>query len=164
MVFPIGDDNRDRRTFPYVTVVLIAMNVAVFVLLQGLGKNDSFTLAFSTVPREIVSGKDIETEDHMEQVATVEGPQQVLVPGLKRTPIPVYFTLLTAVFMHGGIAHLLGNMWFLWIFGDNVEDDLGHGRYVAFYLLCGLLASLAHVLLNMPSTIPSLALRERFPA
>jgi membrane associated rhomboid family serine protease len=156
MVFPIGDDNRDRRTFPVVTVVLIALNVAVFVLLQGMGTNDAFTLAYSTVPAEITSGKDLVTEDRMVQVTTVEGPQEVLVPGLKRTPIPVYFTLLTAVFMHGGIAHLLGNMWFLWIFGDNVEDDLGHGRYVAFYLLCGLLASLAHVLLNFSSTIPSL--------
>ncbi len=159
MVFPIGDDNRDRRTFPVVNVVLIAINVAVFVLLQGMGTNDAFTLAYSTVPAEIVSGKDLVTEDRVVQVSTVEGPQNVQVPGLKRTPIPVYLTLLTAVFMHGGIAHLLGNMWFLWIFGDNVEDDLGHGRYVAFYLLCGLLASLAHVLLNTSgdsAQIPSL--------
>ncbi len=159
MVFPIGDDNRDRRTFPVVNVVLIAINVAVFVLLQGMGSNDAFTLAYSTVPAEIVSGKDIVTDDRVVQVSTTEGPREVLVPGLKKTPIPVYLTLLTGVFMHGGIAHLLGNMWFLWIFGDNVEDDLGHGRYIGFYLLCGLLASLAHVVLNTSgdsSRIPSL--------
>src|SRR5207342_406076 len=61
------------------------------------------------------------------------------------TPIPVYLTLLTAMFMHGGLAHLAGNMWFLWIFGDNIEDNLGRVRYLVFYLLCGILASLAHV-------------------
>jgi membrane associated rhomboid family serine protease len=67
------------------------------------------------------------------------------VPGLQETPIPVYLTLLTSMFMHGGIAHIAGNMWFLWIFGDNIEDDLGHGRYLGFYVLTGILASLAHV-------------------
>ena len=64
---------------------------------------------------------------------------------LEPTPISVYLTLLTSMFMHGGIAHLLGNMLFLWIFGDNIEDDLGHVRYLIFYLVCGVLASLAHV-------------------
>jgi membrane associated rhomboid family serine protease len=61
------------------------------------------------------------------------------------TPGSVYLALLTSMFMHGGLAHLLGNMLFLWIFGDNVEDDMGHVRYLVFYLLCGVLASLAHV-------------------
>jgi membrane associated rhomboid family serine protease len=81
------------------------------------------------------------------------------VPGLQPTPLSVYFTLLTSMFMHGGLMHLLGNMWFLWIFGDNIEQDLGRLRYLVFYLVCGLLASLAHVLLNRTgpaSMIPSL--------
>jgi len=84
---------------------------------------------------------------------------RVTVPGLEPTPIPVYFTLLTAMFMHGGLMHLGGNMWFLWIFGDNIEDDLGRVRYIVFYLLTGLVASLSHVFLNMSgesSQIPSL--------
>ncbi|MEX2174734.1 MAG: rhomboid family intramembrane serine protease [Pirellulaceae bacterium] len=159
MVMPLGDDNRDRRSFPVVTLVLIAINVLVFVVAQGMGANDAFTMAFSTVPREIVTGKDIVTQDRVVEVTTVEGPQRVRRPGHKPTPGSVYFTLLTSMFMHGGIAHLLGNMWFLWIFGDNIEDDVGKVRYVAFYLLCGLLASLTHVVLNASgdsSTIPSL--------
>jgi membrane associated rhomboid family serine protease len=67
------------------------------------------------------------------------------VPGLEPTPLSVYLTLLTAMFMHGGMMHLLGNMLYLYIFGDNIENRLGHGRYLSFYLACGLLASLAHV-------------------
>ncbi len=62
---------------------------------------------------------------------------RVIVPGLLESPSPIYLTILTAMFMHGGIAHLLGNMWFLWIFGDNIEHDLGRLRYLLFYLLCG---------------------------
>ena len=81
------------------------------------------------------------------------------VPGLERTPISVYLTLLTSMFMHGGWAHLLGNMWFLWIFGDNIEDDMGRWRYIGFYLLCGLMASLAHVFISAwgnSAQVPSL--------
>ena len=66
-------------------------------------------------------------------------------PGLGATPIPVYLTLITSMFMHGGLMHLAGNMLYLFIFGDNLEDKMGHGRYLAFYLLCGVLASLTHV-------------------
>ena len=72
--------------------------------------------------------------------------QRLQVPGLQPTPFSVYLTLITSMFMHGGIAHLFGNMLFLWIFGDNVEDSLGHVRYIIFYLVCGVLASLAHVI------------------
>ena len=143
MVFPISDDNTGRRTTPFVNYVLIAINILVFVFLQGLGGNDDFTYAFSTVPQEIVSGADITTPDRV--IQDPASGDRFRAPGLKTTPFSVYLTLLTSMFMHGGIAHLLGNMLFLWIFGDNVEDDLGHGRYLGFYLLTGLLASLAHV-------------------
>jgi membrane associated rhomboid family serine protease len=71
--------------------------------------------------------------------------QRVVAPGLQPTPGSVYLTLLVSMFMHGGLAHIFGNMLFLWIFGDNIEDRLGHVRYLIFYLVCGVLASLAHV-------------------
>jgi membrane associated rhomboid family serine protease len=158
MAFPLADDNTDRKSFPFVTVGLIVVNVLVFTLLQGFGQNDAFTMAFSTVPAEIMTGKDIVTEDGPErQMRTADG--QIVVdrrPGLKPTPISVYITLLTSMFMHGSIMHIAGNMWFLWIFGDNIEDDLGHAGYLVFYLICGLLASLAHVFTNMGSEVPSL--------
>ena len=110
MVFPIADDNSDRTSFPVVNVALIVANVLVFVLLQGTGSNVNFTYAFSAVPAEIAAGQDLVTEDDTIQMDTADGPRQVRVPGLQPTPIPVYLTLLTSMFMHGGIAHLLGNM------------------------------------------------------
>jgi len=142
MLFPIADENSDRRTTPVVNYVLIALNILVFVFLQGLGSNDKFTYAYSTVPGEIISGKDIVTRPApIEQLTG----QTLEMPGLQPTPIPVYLTLITSMFMHGGIAHIFGNMLFLWIFGDNIEDRLGHFRYLVFYLVCGVLAGLAHV-------------------
>jgi membrane associated rhomboid family serine protease len=141
MVMPIGDDNTGMRSLAVVNYVLIAANVLVFVLFQGLGGNEKFTFSLSTVPREIVTGQDEVSADQQVEMAG----QEVTVPGLQPTPISVYITLLTSMFMHGGFAHLFGNMLFLWIFGDNVEDTLGHLRYLLFYLVCGLIASLAHV-------------------
>lgn len=153
MVFPLYDDNSDRTTTPIVNYVLIALNVLVFVFFQQLGSNDRFTYAFSTVPQEIVSGEDIRTPDRIR--VTVTG-QELLVPGLQPTPGSVYLTLITSMFMHGGIAHLFGNMLFLWIFGDNLEHTLGHIRYTIFYLVCGIIASLAHVITTvMFATDPS---------
>jgi membrane associated rhomboid family serine protease len=139
MVFPIGDDNTGRVRTPYVTFALIALNVLVFVFLQGLGANEQFTYAFSTVPFEIRTGEDVAREVPVEL-----GDERTTIP-LQPTPGTVYITLLTSMFMHGSLMHLLGNMLFLWIFGDNVEDDLSHGRYFAFYLVTGLFASLSHV-------------------
>ncbi|MDT5271775.1 MAG: hypothetical protein QOH49_3961 [Acidobacteriota bacterium] len=143
MVFPIGDDNSERTTTPVVNYLLIAANVLVFVFFQGLGSNDRFTYAWATVPGEIVTGRDITTRDRVVEVEPTG--QQVQLPGLQPTPGSVYLTLLTSMFMHGGWAHLGGNMLFLWIFGDNLEDRLGRVRYLIFYLLCGIIASLAHV-------------------
>ena len=138
-MLPIGDDDSDRRMAPLVNYALIALNILVFVLLQGMGGNEKFTYAYSTVPAEILTGKDIATG--------------VLEP----TPIPVYFTLITSMFMHGGWAHLLGNMLFLWVFGDNIENRIGHLRYLIFYLVCGIIASLSHVFLaGADGLVPSL--------
>jgi membrane associated rhomboid family serine protease len=158
MVFPIGDDNSDRHLAPVVNVMLIALNVLVFVFLQGCGGDLGFTYAFSTVPAEIVSGSDIVTGDQ-----TVSDPstgETFVLPGLQPTPVPVYLTLLSSMFMHGSFAHILGNMFFLMIFGDNVENRVGHARYLVFYIVTGLLASVAHVattyFLGMDPLIPSL--------
>jgi membrane associated rhomboid family serine protease len=159
MIFPLADDNSDRASFPIINVTLIAVNVLVFVFLQGMGENLKFTYALSTVPAEISSGVDLVTADQTVLVDSIDGPQQITIPGLQKTPVPVYFTLLTSMFMHGGLMHLAGNMWFLWIFGDNIENDLGRLRYIMFYLLCGIVASLAHVLPNLTgpaSLMPSL--------
>lgn len=112
----------------------------VFVFLQGLGTNERFTYAFSTVPQEIRTGEDVARPVRIEV-----GDQSGTIP-LQPTPGSVYLTLLLSMFMHGSLMHLLGNMLFLWIFGDNIEDDLGHGRYTSFYPATGILASLAHVI------------------
>jgi len=141
MVLPLWDDNTDRQTTPIVNYAIIALNIFVFVVLQGLGSNDQFTYSFSTVPAEILQGHDIVTPARTIQYAG----QIVRIPGLGPTPGSVYFTLFTSMFMHGGFMHLGGNMLFLWIFGDNIEDRLGHVKYLIFYLLCGVIASLAHV-------------------
>jgi membrane associated rhomboid family serine protease len=142
MLFPIGDDNTSRTTTPFVNYALIVVNVLVFVFLQGLGSNDKFTYAYSTVPGEIITGRDIVTRPVV--VESLTG-QRLEMPGLQPTLIPVYLTLITSMFMHGGLAHIFGNMLFLWIFGDNIEDRLGHIRYLIFYLICGILAGLSHV-------------------
>lgn len=140
MIFPIGDDNTDRVNLPIVNYLLIAINVLVFVFLQGFGSNDKFTYAFSTVPEEIRTGEDI-----ARSVPIEVGGERVGDINLQPTPGSVYLTLLVSMFMHGGFMHLFGNMLFLWIFGDNLEDRLGRVRYLIFYLLTGLIASLTHV-------------------
>ena len=129
-MIPIGDDNSGRRTTPIVNWLLIAANVFAFVFLQGLGSNEKFTLAYATVPYEIVTGQDvarpIPIRDEYGRIAgTID---------LQPTPIPVFLTLVTSMFLHGGLAHLGGNMLYLYIFGDNVEDAMGHVRYLVFYL------------------------------
>lgn len=142
-MFPVGDDNRDRTTFPFINYLLIALNIFVFVFLQGCGSNQKFTYAYSTVPAEIITGKDYVTDDK-----TFEDPvtgDRFSIPGLQETPVSVYLTLFTSMFMHGGLAHIFGNMLFLLIFGDNIEDRIGHFRYLIYYLVCGLVASLTQV-------------------
>ena len=141
MVFPLYDDNSDRTTFPYVNYAIIALNIFVFVVLQRLGTDTDFTYSFSTVPQEIMTGHDVVTSARVVEYAG----ERLQIPGLGPTWPSVYVTLFTSMFMHGGIAHIGGNMLFLWIFGDNIEDRLGHVQYVIFYLLCGVIASLSHV-------------------
>ncbi len=158
MLFPISDDNSDRHRTPYINYIFIIINVLVFIFLQGMGGNEAFTYAFSTVPAEIITGQDIVTPERLVTVA--ETGQQFRIPGLQPTPVNVYLTTVTSMFMHGGWMHLIGNMLYLWIFGDNIESRLGHVRYILFYLLCGVIASLSHVIVTYfsPSNpfVPSL--------
>jgi membrane associated rhomboid family serine protease len=143
VLFPIGDDNSERELTPYVNYGLIALNVVVFLYQMG---HPEFTNGYSVVPAEITQGRDL--------VGTyrVDGGSLTLYPG----PSPIYLTLLWAMFMHGGLMHIGGNMLYLWIFGDNVEDRMGHVKYLIFYLLCGLLASATQIYFGPNSKIPSL--------
>ena len=145
-MFPIGDDNSDRTTTPYVNYLIIALNVIVFVFLQGMSGDNTFTYSFATVPAEILSGRDIVTEAKV--LIDPNTGDRFTMPGLGPTPVSVYFTLITSMFMHGGWAHIAGNMLYLWIFGDNIENAMGHKRYLFFYLLCGIIASLSHVFIT----------------
>jgi membrane associated rhomboid family serine protease len=157
-MFPIGDDNSDRTRTPYVNYILIALNVIVFVFLQGMSGDNTFTYSYATVPGEILTGRDIVTSAKV--ITDPLTGEHFTMPGLGPTPVPVYFTLITSMFMHGGLAHIAGNMLYLWIFGDNIENALGHKRYLIFYLLCGIIASLSHVFatkfLGQDLLVPSL--------
>jgi membrane associated rhomboid family serine protease len=142
-MIPLFDDDTDRKTFPIVNYLLIGINIYVFIVYQAFGHNLAFTYSYATVPGEILTGHDLVTAStYGYDIAT---GQNVVSPGLGITPIPVWLTLITSMFLHGGIAHLAGNMLYLWIFGDNLEDKMGHIGYFLFYLLCGVIASLTHV-------------------
>jgi membrane associated rhomboid family serine protease len=121
------------QSFPAVTVLLIALNVLAFLYQLSLGKAlDVFIMQYGAVPlRFVLAGQ-------MEQVSTVER----------------FLPLFTSMFLHGGWLHLGGNMLYLWIFGDNVEDDLGHVRFLVFYLACGLAAAFAQIYIHPTSKIP----------
>jgi membrane associated rhomboid family serine protease len=134
-MIPIGDDNEGGLT-PLVTWTLIALNVLAFFLELSQGSEralQSFVTAWGVVPREYSLGRD-------------------LAPDI---PLPFWSTLVTSMFLHGGWAHLGGNMLFLWVFGDNLERVMSHARYLLFYLLCGIAAGLAHIAFNSNSTMPS---------
>ena len=140
MLMPLGDDNQGRIITPYVTYILIAVNIAVFFLFQS---DPRFTYGYSVVPAEITGGKDLVGR---------------LAPGvaLTRGPEPIYLTIFSAMFMHGGFMHLAGNMLYLWIFGDNVEDAMGHAKFLVFYVLAGIVATFTHIFFGPNSMVPSL--------
>jgi membrane associated rhomboid family serine protease len=150
-MFPIGDDNSDRTITPYINYAIIGINILVFVFLQQIGSNDAFSYAFSLVPKEVTTGIDLSgvqlVRDSMGNVGEIRH---------YATPFPVYFNFLSSMFMHGGIMHIFGNMLFLWVFGDNLENLLGHVRYAAFYLVCGFAAALAQIVMDTDSIIPML--------
>ena len=133
-MIPLRDIN-PVRTVPLITILIIVANAAVFLYELSLGRRlDAFINLYGTVPCEI----------------TLECP----IPA--RLNIPVWATIFTSMFMHGGWLHIAGNMLYLWVFGDNVEDNFGHGKFVIFYLICGLAASFAQIAVDPSSPIPSL--------
>jgi membrane associated rhomboid family serine protease len=150
-MFPIGDDNTGRTITPIVNYIFIGINILVFVLLQGLGGNDAFSYAFSLVPREITSGIDISGIQVVRDSFGNTGEVRHYT-----TPLPVYFNFLSSMFMHGDIMHIFGNMLFLWIFGDNLENLLGHIRFAVFYIVCGFAAAFAQIVMDSDSIIPML--------
>jgi membrane associated rhomboid family serine protease len=121
-MLPLGDDNSARRITPFVTYVLIALNVLVFLL--ELNNGEEFIQRWAFVPSRFLAD-----------------------------PAGDFATLFTSMFMHAGWAHLLGNMLYLWIFGDNVEDRLGHALYFVFYILCGLAATFAQMAISLGSSV-----------
>ncbi|TMB84479.1 MAG: rhomboid family intramembrane serine protease [Chloroflexi bacterium] len=149
-MFPLFDENEPGQGIAWVTLSLIGINIAVFLLLQQAGGDNQFTYGFSTIPAEITTGRDIVTS-----VPVTIGGVPYLIPEAPG-PNPIYLTLLTSMFMHGGWLHLAGNMLFLFIFGDNVEKAFGHVRYLGFYLIAGIVASLAQVYSDPQSILPSL--------
>jgi membrane associated rhomboid family serine protease len=136
---------------PVVNYAIIGLNILVFLLLQQLGSNEAFDYAFALVPKEITTGIDLSgiqvIRDSVGHSAEIQ---------LYPSPLPVYFNFLSSMFMHGSIAHIFGNMLFLWIFGDNLENLLGHIRYAAFYLICGFAAAAAQIIMGPDSIIPML--------
>lgn len=144
-MFPIRDDNPHFLT-PIVTYGLIAANILAWALLQGFGTEPS--LSRSVCQLGFTPGELLQLATPGTEVPIAEGVVCVV------TDMRSWFTPLTSMFMHGGWMHLIGNMWFLWIFGNNVEDSMGHARFLVFYLLCGLTAAAAQTLADPSSTIP----------
>lgn len=134
MFVPLKDDNPLKHIrLQYVTFALIGLNVLVFAL-SVAGVNESFIASFAVIPGELL-GKEM--------------------PGAGQSvALPENLTLLSYMFFHGDAMHLLGNMVFLWVFGDNVEDAMGHGRFLIFYLLCGIFAGLTHAVITPDLGIP----------
>lgn len=133
MLIPLKDENPSRST-PFFMVMILLANIGVFVYAWLLGETGFaiFLSRFGAIPFELTHVTD----------------------AISPTPIPLYATLLTSMFMHGDWMHLGGNMLYLWIFGKNIEDFIGHFRFVIFYLFCGVVATLAHVLSDPASTTP----------
>ena len=144
-MFPYKDDNPTVLT-PVVTVGIIALNVIAWVFVQGLGTGEM--LARSLCDLGLIPGELLQTAPPGS--STPLGPGMVCVVD----PEPNYFTLVSSMFLHGGWFHLIGNMMFLWVFGNNIEDAMGHVRFVLFYLICGVAAALSQMVVNPDSTIP----------
>jgi membrane associated rhomboid family serine protease len=150
MLFPIGDDDRALRGPAWVSLTLLVANIVVFVGLQGCGANETFTYGYSVIPYEIVTGQDLLQPQSIEA-----GGQTAVIPQAPG-PFPIFLTILSAMFMHGGLGHIGGNMLYLWIFGDNVEHRFGAIPFLLFYLASGLAATFAQIALDPSSVIPNL--------
>jgi membrane associated rhomboid family serine protease len=145
MLFPYRDDNPTVLT-PYVTVALIAANLAIWVVVQGMGSD--YRLAETVCQYGLTPGDLTHRLALGSQFMVTNGSSCVVAGGSS------WYTLFTSMFLHGGWLHVLGNMWFLWLFGNNIEDVMGHGRFLVFYLLGGLAAAAAQVLVDPSSAVP----------
>ena len=145
MVIPVGDDNPTRRT-AWVTLLLVAANIGIFVLFEpwsaGRCAQESFFLQWATIPRELAQGEPLDTS---QIAATTDCPLQ---PFLSKN---VYLAVFSSMFLHASWIHLLGNMLYLWIFGNNIEDMFGHMRFLGFYLLSGLVSVFVFAVANLGS-------------
>lgn len=148
MFFPISDDDRDIDSPAFVTYTLLALNILLFLVQLS---DPSFTYGWSVIPKEITTGVDLVEPQRIE----VPGQGYVEIPQAPGPPI-LWLTLLSSMFMHGGIGHIAGNMLYLWIFGNNVEHRFGHFWFLAFYLFAGLVGSISQIAMNPDSVIPNL--------
>jgi membrane associated rhomboid family serine protease len=168
MVIPIRDENPTHR-LPIVTIALIAVNLVVFFALQlprdsdpsfipGLSEADELNYEYAAIPCELTDGQPLDVAQFVTQECDAEIRGVDVIDG-DREVFPdkrVYLAVLFSMFMHGSILHVLGNMLFLWIFGNNVEDRFGPIAFLFFYLLCGVAATAAHVAFNTGSTVPTI--------
>ena len=149
-MFPLRDENPTRIT-PWVTLGLIAINILVFFVVQQQGSDqDKAVLLYerAAIACEVTTGAPLSIGE-IESQTCLDGAQTPYVPDKN-----VFLAIFTSMFLHGSVAHVLLNMWFLWIFGNNVEDAYGHFGYLGFYLLGGIAATLAFLFFNADSTIP----------
>jgi membrane associated rhomboid family serine protease len=145
-VFPLRDENPTELT-PYITVLIIALNVVAWIYIEGAGFTDSVLFGsicdYGLIPAEITG--------HTGGYRGIE-----IAPGVPcNFSRNSWFTIHTSMFLHGGWLHLIGNMWFLWVFGNNIEDSMGHLRFLVFYLLTGVIAALVHIYSSMGSMVPT---------
>lgn len=148
-MIPLNDPDVRRQRTPYVTYTLVTLNVVIW-LYQALVLSDLnewvFTLRLGVIPAELTQGLNL----GLERLPTAEGSQLVDLS----SPVPTWATMFTSMFLHGGFLHLAGNMVFLWVFGDNVEDRLGHVLFAVFYAATGAAAVWAQVAVDPESTVP----------
>ncbi len=144
-MFPLRDENTSLLT-PIGTYLILALNLLSWFLVQGLGSEPSLTTSvceYGLIPGELLGRLPVGSQVPM-------GSQLSCVLGYGES----WLTPLSSMFMHGSWVHIIGNLWFLWVFGNNVEDAMGHVRYVLFYVLCGLAAAFAQTLVNPSSAVP----------
>ncbi len=162
-MFPLKDENPTMRT-PIVTIVLIVINVLIYFGVQPVefDAGTDFTFGTAAIPDELTSGEPLTEAEYCavlqpESINSISGNDVCSAPSADRSRFPdknVYLAALWSMFLHGGLMHLGGNMLFLWVFGNNIEDHLGRLKYLLFYLLAGFVATAAHVAGDPDSIIP----------
>lgn len=152
MFFPYKDDN-PRLLIPFVSYTIIGLNLLVFFYQMGLDfvASQEFTLSFGLIPATFTDIPRTEISIAYSQYLTEATNSRIFIDATPNSP---YMTVFTSMFIHGGIAHIFGNMLFLWIFGDNVEGALGHVKFAIFYILCGIGAAAGQIFVDVNSMVP----------